>query len=399
MNFKKIDTPTGLYIHIPICKSKCAYCDFYSETGLTNKIQEILIKQIIKQTEYFIDLTGSPEIATIYIGGGTPSLINKQNLKKLLGFLNKLPGISPETEKTIEANPESINREFINICKENYITRISLGIQSFNNRLLNVLGRNAKTKDNLRALSLLRRFWNREVNMDIISGIPGQTISNLKDDLKRIIDSGSRHISVYSLTVSEESVLYKNIQQGEIIQEPEDYLDELWLDACDYLKDNGFNQYEISNFCKPGKESRHNLIYWNMNPYIGMGPGAVSTVPGGPTGIVRISNNENIEDYLTGDNFKTSFKIEEVSKDDFLFENLMMGFRKREGINKKVFEKRFGHGLKYFLGIILDEWQTKSYLEENKDFYYFTDKGRLILNALLRDAFDNLKSPETVNWP
>ena len=397
MNFKHINNSIGLYIHIPVCKKKCSYCDFYSETNLSNNKIEILIEQIILQTDYITDLIGNPHLSTVYIGGGTPSFINHKNLNKLLCYLRKKHSTSLEIERTIEANPETLNRNFLDICNGNEITRISLGIQSFNSRLLKVLGRNALNEDNLRAVSLLNKFWNKDFNLDIIAGIPGQTFEELKDDLKRIIDSGAVHISMYSLTVSEKTQLYYKIRQGEIIQDSKDYQDELWLNACEYLKDNGYNQYEISNFCIPGKECKHNLIYWNMDPYVGIGPGAVSTIPGGQTGIMRISNNANLGKYLI--DYKNSNITEEISKEDFLFENLMMGFRKKQGINKEVFKKRFGYGLNYFLGSLFNGWMEKSYLEENEDFYHLTEKGRLILNALLLDVHGNLKNTETVNWP
>jgi oxygen-independent coproporphyrinogen III oxidase len=395
VKFNKFTSDTGLYIHIPICSKRCSYCDFYSETNISYSFRKKLVNKIKQQISYFTDKTGSPEISTVYIGGGTPTILETDIIKDLLNFTLKLneKGI----ERTIEANPESLDENKLNILYNQGITRLSIGVQSFNKGLLTILGRNASAEDNYRALSILKRNPGIKINIDLISGIPGQTDKMLKDDLKRIIDAGINHISLYSLTIPEGSLLEKNIKSGRIKKNPVE--DDIWLSACSYLKSNGYEQYEISNFSKPGFECRHNLGYWNMDPYIGIGPGAVSSVPGGSTGVIRINNHEDFKGFINHNDFEQSFCFEEISKTDFLFENLLMGFRKQEGINKDLFKKRFGNNLEYFAGDIWKTWINDGYADENNDFYFLKEKGRLFLNTLLRDVIGNLKEPDVINWP
>ena len=400
-NLKNIkNNSLSVYVHIPFCTEKCSYCDFYSETNVPRDLKNKIVLEIINQFKFLYSYIGNPKIKTIYIGGGTPSLLGAGRLNELLKALSIDAG-----EITVEANPESISKEFINTCIENNVKRISLGIQSFQNNLLKVLKRRASKEDNLRACELLNTMWTGDVSLDFIAGIPGQTKENIIKDIQTGLKINPAHISLYSLTITDGTNISKRIHNKELVQNPEEYQEELWFSAREYLLTQGFNQYEISNYAKSGHECRHNLAYWNMDPYLGIGPGAVGTMPGGPTGIMRISNPENLNSYLKGRQEDWNVNIDTIPTLDFLFENLIMGFRLKSGINNKVFKKRFGFDLMEILGPLWKKWSDKGYADRNAndEFYSLSDEGRLVLNRLLEEVRKCLYAEPVklvdVNWP
>jgi oxygen-independent coproporphyrinogen-3 oxidase len=398
---RELSSGLALYIHIPFCKKKCSYCDFYSESRVpVRQIGKVLL-EIRQETECLLSLLGYPPIETVFIGGGTPSLIHPDEMAELLNALGRFHHAGLQ-ELTVEANPESLSADFLSVCERGKVTRLSLGIQTFQDVLLRILGRSASSQDNFTALKRIEKFWKNNLNIDLITGIPGQNRETLREDLCLALDTEPEHISLYSLTLEENTPLWREVQNGRIRLEEEEYREELWLIAREYLMSRGYENYEISNFALPGKECLHNLRYWEMAPYLGIGPGAVSTLPGSIPRqgevVVRLSHSDGIQSFLEKKNRGLCW--ERITPEDFVFENLMMGLRLKKGISRERFKRRFGLDLIEFLGDCFREWRTKGLAESSPDYAFLTERGRLVLNRLLLELPDKKKYPEvSIHWP
>jgi len=297
LRFRKSPFSLSLYIHIPFCCRKCSYCDFYSISGFQESTEKKVIREILKQAEHYLQTMNKASIKSIFIGGGTPSLLKAEYLSLLLGGINRLLGGRNRDQRavewTIEANPESLNKEFLQICAANNVNRLSIGMQSFDDDLLNKLGRPGRSKDNLRALDLVEKHWSGRVSIDLLAGIPGQKAEHLVEELNRLCSlSFIKHISLYTLTPLEGTLLDKQVNDQD--------QEEVWLQGSAALRSRGFNNYEIANFSLPGEESLHNLRYWHLEPYLGLGPAAVSTLPGEQGDALRLFNPEDVNLYLAG---------------------------------------------------------------------------------------------------
>jgi oxygen-independent coproporphyrinogen-3 oxidase len=403
----------GLYIHVPFCKRKCFYCDFYSEPSIS--VDESTIQKVMKETliqgKYWLAQLGEPAIKTVYIGGGTPSSLPLDQLEALLAFVHSLKKATPDFEFTVEANPESLSSSFIALCQTYGVNRLSVGIQTFRKEQLELLGRSASPEMNYQALERLDALWKGRFNLDLITGLPGQDPKAVREDLASLIKVRPEHVSLYSLTIEEETGLEQKINRGEITLASEDYRDELWLDAAGQLRQAGFIDYEISNFALPGRECWHNMAYWELNPYLGLGPGGVSTLPVVEAGeektqVVRLQNPCSLPVFIQGRGSQWGSESERIGLTDFFIENLMMGFRLKQGIAKARFLKRFGVELPVLLGGLWERWLTGGMAEaEAGDFYRLTDRGRLLLNRLMeevigqRDEAEQRLSAKQLNWP
>lgn len=384
----------ALYIHIPFCRSKCHYCAFYSSTSYSEQIEEKLISEIKAQIIYYKKLTGSETFRTVYIGGGTPSMLSHRGLTDLVSYISNLSVKKPE-EFTIECNPEDISEDFLKFLNKSPIDRISLGVQSFNNEVLKKSGRISDEKIINKAITDIKRFWKGRFSIDIITGLPGQTNEGQLHDIQRAVDTGVDHISCYSLILEEGTPLFLH---QEIIPDEEDE-ELMWTLSHNYLIEHNFNHYEVSNYGRKGHESLHNLQYWRMNDYIGCGPGAVSMIY--DNGIKRITNPHDIAAYLEGEKVLWSAKEEPIEKLDFLFENYMMGLRTEEGINRKSFLKRFGFYPEELIKTTLKTVKDNSYILSEESFS-LTEESRLFMNSLLLKIYDELnglKRPFSINWP
>jgi len=381
-----------LYIHIPFCRSKCSYCNFYSHTGYSLQLEKKVLKEISLQIKYYMELTKSKMFKTVYIGGGTPSMLSLEGLEYLLDFLKKYNKYYTN-EFTIECNPEDISENFLKLLDSSQVNRISLGVQSFNNNILEKSGRKSNTQTLDNAIILIKKFWKKSFSVDLISGLPGQNKKSQIEDIKKAIGSGADHISCYSLILDKNTPLFNEFNQNDEEEE------KMWITCYDYLIKNGFSHYEISNFSKVGKESIHNLQYWEMNEYIGCGPGAVSMIFN--NGIERISNPKNIDLYLSGKAGNWSVSSETINNLDFLFENYMMGLRTKYGINKNTFLKRFGSTPESFITETLNNHSEETF-KINDSTFSLSDKVRLFMNPLLIEIFDELLNTQkniTINWP
>ncbi len=325
----------SLYVHVPFCLGKCSYCDFYSVTALDASPR--VVSRMLEQGAAALERLGGPRLSTVYIGGGTPSVLRAEDLRRLLGGLVSW-GSGSAAELSVEANPETVDARFLEDCASAGVTRLSLGVQTLDAGLLALLRRRATPEQTLSALELIRSRWRGALSVDLLAGIPGQTWLRLSADLDAVLAFAPQHVSLYSLTREEGTSYDRMILRGELREMPAAEQDSLWLRGARLLRGRGYAHYEISNFALAGSECLHNLHYWSMDPYLGIGPAAVSTLPGGATGVVRLSEPRSVRGWLAG----AGPHVEEVAARDFLFENLMMGLRPARGIAKATIRSRFG---------------------------------------------------------
>jgi len=389
LQFKKTPFKLSLYIHIPFCRRKCSYCDFYSITGFRESTEKKVVREILKQAEHYLRNMNKASIESIFIGGGTPSLLKAEHLSLLLGGINRLLGRRNRDQRaiewTIEANPESLDREFLQICAANSVNRLSIGMQSFDDVLLSKLGRVGSSKDNLRALDLVEKHWSGRVSIDLLAGIPGQKAEYLVEELNRLCSlSFIKHISLYTLTPLEGTLLDKQVNDQD--------QEEIWLQGSAALRSRGFNNYEVANFSLPGEESLHNLRYWHLEPYLGLGPAAVSTLPGEQGDALRLFNPEDVNLYLAGNDDLWGTTFERVPIRDFLFETLMMGLRLKRGIPIALFSERFDRSPEILVGGLWQEWRRRKLARSSHNYLVLSARGRLHLDSLLVELSEYLDS-------
>jgi len=308
-----------LYVHVPFCRAKCPYCDFYSVPLL--ELKSSYSRAIF--TELSLRLPEFTQFPTVYFGGGTPSLMEANFFESVLKIVGQF------SEVTVEVNPEDAKREFLQALKEMGINRISLGIQSFSDKALKTLGRKQDSKENLRALEeTLDVFHN--VSVDLIYGIPGQTLKELQKDLETLISFPVKHVSTYALTIYENTPFHSLFKKGKLKLLPDDTLKEMYYLIKKVLESAGFKHYEISNFCREGFEAKHNLSYWELKNYVGIGPSAASYVNRRYT-----RNVSDVKRYIKALEGGEILREETVdySKEEEKELKLMMGMRLLKGVN------------------------------------------------------------------
>lgn len=325
----------GIYVHIPFCKKKCNYCDFYSvshDKKTEDKYIEALLSEInsYNSTNYLVD--------TIFIGGGTPTIIDPLSIKKTIQMINNTFAVDETAEISMEANPNSLTNEKLSIYKEAGINRLSIGIQSLNDDILKKIGRLHDKEQAIDAIERAKKIGFDNINVDIMFNIPDQTNKDIEDTLNRIIQQNINHISFYSLKLEKGTPMYRMEQNHKIIMPLEDTEREMYYKGREVMENSKIFQYEISNFSKEGYECKHNLKYWMQEEYIGIGPSAHSFLDN-----KRFSNPCSIENYV--ENAKKNIfnrEIHEVlNKDDLMFEYIMLFLRLTNGLDINEFNKKF----------------------------------------------------------
>ena len=326
----------GIYIHIPFCKKKCDYCDFISFSNKDKKIEEY-INAIIKEIE---QQKIKSKITTIYIGGGTPSYIDSKLIKEIIAEIKK-KNVDSNAEITIEVNPGTITKNKLEDYKEVGINRLSIGLQVTQNELLKQIGRIHDFEQFLETYKMARKLGFNNINIDLMLGLPNQRIKDLRESLEKIIELNPEHISVYSLIVEEGTPISNKIKLGELTLPEEDLERNMYWYVKNTLELNGYRHYEISNFAKPGYESRHNMNCWNQKEYIGIGIAAHSY-----RDITRYSNTEDLSEYIKNvknGHFERNRIIHEIQKeDDTKREHMILGLRQINGISISKFKEKFG---------------------------------------------------------
>ena len=380
--------PSGLYIHIPFCTQKCRYCDFYSITQKADfhpyHPHPQFIERLLQDVRFFKECYAIESWKTVYIGGGTPSLLHPGDIRTLAAGICEGQK-QPVQEFTIEANPEDITSEWLAACSEGGINRLSIGVQTFDNDVLAVNGRRGSKEKTITALNTIKSRWHGELSCDLIAGLTGQTAQSLSDDVQRLIDYRIEHISLYGLC-SEEP----------LPDTREDFISELLRENTELLAENGYIRYEVSNFSYRDKHrSLHNQIYWNMEPYVGIGPAACGTLIHEDSGgkFIAAERFEGIKDigkWMTAADRTSVYPCEHIDRNIFLEEVLLMGFRLSEGINRPAFARRFGADITAFIGNTLRLWEKRRQCRIGADRVYLTEEGLLFLNRFLIDALSEL---------
>ena len=337
MNKKEL----GIYMHIPFCKQKCNYCDFISYTNKCDKIESYM-KCLEKEIDCF-DFT-KYNITTIYIGGGTPSYIDSKYIKQIMNSIYKKLQLEKnelkEVEITIEVNPGTVTKGKLQDYKDVGINRISIGLQCVQDRLLKILGRIHTFEDFINTYNLAKEVGFENINVDLMLGFPDQSIEDIKESLNQIIKLNPNHVSTYSLIVEEGTKIFNQIENNELQLPDEELERNMYWYVKNTLELNGYNHYEISNFSKKGKESKHNMNCWNQEEYIGFGIAAHSYINN-----IRFSNTNNLEEYIKNVNNneleKNKIIEEEQTVEDNKNEFMMLGFRKIEGVDIAKFKEKF----------------------------------------------------------
>ena len=360
-----------------------------------------VLNHLLDDSDMLLGKLGSPEINTLFIGGGTPSSIPNDLLADFLNRLTRNFNQSPK-DFTIELNPETVSKDLLKILEDNKVNRISVGVQSLDDKILKTLGRNTDAATTLKALDIINDYWTGSFSFDLINAVPGQSVNSALSDIRRINKFEPDHISMYSLTFEPSTKLYTMLKSGKINTLPESVDFVMQKESIDLLESLGFNRYEISNFAKEGKQSVHNLNYWKMGSYAGIGPSAASTLMSSD-GPVRIENKRSISTFLNEASFNDRVNIEHLNSDSFLLEHLMMGFRLLSGINKEHINSVFKLNIEDYLEPLLESWQDKIILT-NKTIK-LTNTGLSLLNpflvdiAALIDRYPLSLPAADINWP
>ena len=345
----------SVYIHIPFCDTICSYCDFCK--FLKN---DEWIDKYLTSLEKEINANYKGEVLdTIYIGGGTPSCLNIEQLTKIFNII-KVLNKNKDYEFTFECNIENITEDKLKLLYENGVNRLSIGVQTFNEKYLSFLNRKHTKEEIEDKIKLAKELGFKNINIDLIYGLPNQTLDELNNDIDEFLKLDITHISTYSLIIEPNTKLYINN-----IKNIDDNLDyEMYKLICNKLKDNGYNHYEISNFSKVGYESKHNLTYWNNDNYYGFGMGASGYIDN-----VRYDNTRNINKYLNGENVKEShmLDINETIENEFI-----LGLRKIKGVNKEIFKNKYNEDIKD-IEIVNKLIKENKLLEDEKNIYINKD--------------------------
>lgn len=381
----------GLYFHIPFCVRKCNYCDFLSFGGTTEEEQKDYFRVLLHEIEFYSNIYSNEYyVDSIFIGGGTPSLVEEGLIHELMSAVRNGFSVDQDAEISIESNPKTLTKKKLETYLAAGINRLSMGVQSFDENLLSAMGRVHSPDDILANYTLARECGFRNINLDLMFAIPGQTKQIWLDTLNQAIELEPEHISFYSLQLEEGTPYFSMFQEGSL-KEIEDELDrEMYHEAIKTFQDRGYLHYEISNASKEGYQCRHNLKYWSLDDYLGLGLGAHSFIDG-----VRFSNITNLNDYVQAEQNKASSNRSPFiqwhhknTKEENISEYIFTGMRKLEGLDLRDFESRFEKPIEDFFSAnwqMLQKYIDEEYLVKSDDNMRFTIKGIDISNTILAE--------------
>lgn len=369
--------PTSAYVHIPFCIQICYYCDF-SKVFIKNQPVDAYLQALIREFRSY-DIT---ELRTLYIGGGTPTSISAVQLDYLLTELSRDLNLNTLEEFTIEANPGDLTVDKIEVLQKSAVNRVSLGVQTFNDKHLKRIGRSHNEAQIYSTIDALKTAGFQNISIDLIYALPGQTMDDVRSNVAKALSLNIPHLSLYSLILEHHTVFMNKMRRGKLHLPTEDLEAEMFEYIISEMERNGFEHYEISNFTKPGFESRHNLMYWDNVEYYGVGAGASGYLDG-----IRYRNRGPIQHYLKGVSEGNARLSEEVlSKNEMMEEELFLGLRKKEGVSIGKFEQKFGTSFEKRYGQIVQELQSDGLLKENNGFIQMTKKG-LFLGDTVAEKF------------
>ena len=377
---RKNRIPLGIYIHVPFCRSKCQYCDFYSVTCKDDKLLDGYRDAVCAHIREAGILAPEYVVDTIYFGGGTPSLFGAEGMAAILATIRKAFKVSSSAEITFEANPDSVSDRLLRRLRSEGFNRVSLGIQCDDDGILKKIGRPHNYAQAVSAVQRIRKFGFKNLSVDLMYGLPGQSLQAWEKTLQNVLSLRPEHISCYGLKVEEGTPLYEYQEFCNLADD--DTQADMYLSAVEILRQHGYRQYEISNFCRKGNVSRHNLKYWNGDPYLGFGPNASSDFSGQRFTVIR-----DLEGYIRG--MKTGGPVlqdvQTLADRERAGEYLMMRLRTVSGIDPKEYEKKY---LLPFAPLEKSLMQCKERGLATKTFdgrWHLTPNGFLVSNSIISD--------------
>lgn len=372
----------GIYIHIPFCKSKCDYCDFYSLAGQEEEMDRYQ-KALLTHLRSFGPKLKGWVVDTIYFGGGTPSYYGDKRLREILSLIQRLCTISRQAEITVECNPDSVDPRSMARLRRAGVNRISLGMQSADGQQLRCLHRVHSPRQVIQAVSDIRQAKIENLSLDLIYGLPGQTMADWEDTLEKALDLAPEHLSCYGLKVEPDTPLARQVEEGLALPD-EDQQADLYLRTVDLLRQHGYRQYEISNFAKPGRESRHNLKYWLGREYVGFGPGAHSYFQGH-----RYAYPRDLEGYIQAISAGCAQveHVQPVPPPEQAKEYLLLRMRTARGIEEWEYRRKFGLNFEP-IARRLEFFEDHRWAEQTDHRWHFTPQGYLLSNSLILDLLE-----------
>ena len=369
--------PTSAYVHIPFCTQICYYCDF-SKVFIKNQPVDSYLEHLLEEFRFY-DIQ---KLRTLYIGGGTPTALSAPQLEVLLDGLTKNLDLSVLEELTIEANPGDLDADKIAVLKNSAVNRVSLGVQTFDNKMLKKIGRSHLEKDIYENIDRLKLAGFDNISIDLIYALPGQTMAQVKDNVAKAISLDIPHMSLYSLILENHTVFMNRMRRGKLPLPKEELEAEMFEYIIAELERAGFEHYEISNFSKPDFESRHNLMYWDNAEYYGIGAGASGYVDG-----VRYKNHGPIRHYLSAVEAGDARITEEhLSQKEQMEEEMFLGLRKKSGVSMARFEEKFGRSFEGLYGEIIRDLVQQGLMQIDGDRVRMTKRG-LFLGDTVAERF------------
>ena len=378
-----------LYLHIPFCVRKCDYCDFLSMPA-DEKLRRHYVDCLIEEIKQKAELCSEYQVTSVFFGGGTPSILPGVQIWELMEALQENFKIRQDAEVTVECNPGTLTRQKLIYYKMAGVNRLSIGLQSAQNRELQRLGRIHTYEEFLDSFGQARAMGFKNINVDLMSALPGQTQADWTNTLNKVLAVRPEHISAYSLIVEEGTPFYEQYGEDELRRErgeeplylpSEETEREMYLVTEELLKNKGYARYEISNYALPGRECRHNIGYWKLTPYLGLGLGSSSFLEA-----VRFSNTKDLKTYLRGEDFSQEdssyvFLDKRQRMEEFMF----LGLRMMEGISRSEFQKMFGVQLEAIYGNVLDKLQQQGLLRQQEGRVSLTEAGISVSNYVLSE--------------
>lgn len=369
----------GIYIHIPFCKTRCIYCDFYSTTR--SELKQRYIQALCQELRMRKDYLKGEAIETIYFGGGTPSQLAEEDFRQVFETIGEVYGIDTVKEITLEANPDDLTEEYVTMLRTLPFNRISMGIQTFDDTTLKLLNRRHNAMQAIEAVKRCRQVDFQNISIDLIYGLPGETDERWQRDLNQAVSLNVEHISAYHLTYEKGTCIYEMLQAHHIYEVDEDSSVRFFSTLIDTFSAAGYEHYEISNFCKPGMYSRHNTSYWKGIPYLGCGPSAHSFDT-----MTREWNVSSLEKYINSiETGNRSYEIEELHLNTRYNEYIMTSLRTVWGVSPEHIKQYFGTKLwKYFQEIATPHLQDGRLIMQNNHFC-LTRKGIFVSDDIMSD--------------
>lgn len=373
----------SIYIHIPFCYSKCYYCDFNSYTS-KNQYIEKYIKYLKNEIDLYGEKLKEYKLKTIFFGGGTPSHIEGEYIADILEHIYTKIDISELVEVTVESNPKTLDLKKLNTYKDSGVNRISLGVQTLDDKLLKSIGRIHSAKDFYDTYEIIRQIGFKNINVDIMFNLPEQTIEDLLDTLKKVTSLNVPHISLYSLKIEEGTPFFKMYEDGKVELSDEETEREMYHKAIEFLASEKYHQYEISNFAKDGYECLHNLTYWKLGAYIGIGLSAHSNID-----LFRYGNVDNFDSYFEYiDNGDLPIDIDSkefIERDMEIAEYIMLGLRLNSGIDKSEFKIKYKLDIEDVFKGKLEQFKNEDLILETEYKIMLTQKGLDLCNIIFME--------------